>query len=153
MEGSGEGVVYTGAYFFHLTLILAFLNYLPYGKHFHILTFLPTVFFTRTTPLGQLRNLNLEDEQATSFGMGKLTDLTWKDTLDIATCTECGRCSSVCPATDTGKILNPKQINIDMRHLLKNPPTPPLSKGGDMTSRSYYHDVPVSVLTPQNRHG
>lgn len=114
-----SGSLHDVAYFFHLVLILAFLNYLPYGKHFHILTFFPNVFFMRTTPLGQLRNLNLEDPQATSFGMGRLADLTWKDTLDVATCTECGRCADVCPATNTGKILNPKQINIDMRSDLR----------------------------------
>ena len=124
IDGSGvNSLLHRGAYFFHIVLILAFLNYLPYGKHFHILTFLPNVLFMRTTPLGQLRTLNLENEKATSFGMGKLTDLTWKDLLDVATCTECGRCASVCPATETGKILNPKQLNIDMRGMLW--------KGGD----------------------
>ncbi|MBI4196831.1 MAG: (Fe-S)-binding protein [Deltaproteobacteria bacterium] len=116
------GALQTAAYFFHIILVLAFLNYLPYGKHFHILTFLPNVFFMRTTPLGQLRNLNLEDPNATSFGMGKLEDLTWKDMLDVATCTECGRCSSVCPATNTGKILSPKQLNIDERRELRKGP-------------------------------
>ncbi|MBI2500002.1 MAG: (Fe-S)-binding protein [Deltaproteobacteria bacterium] len=119
------GALQTAAYFFHIILVLAFLNYLPYGKHFHILTFLPNVFFMRTTPLGQLRNLNLEDPNATSFGMGKLEDLTWKDMLDVATCTECGRCSSVCPATNTGKILSPKQLNIDERRELRKGPEGP----------------------------
>ncbi len=124
-DGGANGPLFTASYFFHITLILAFLNYLPYGKHFHILTFLPNVFFMRTTPLGQLRTLNLEegarpDEGATSFGTGKLTDMTWKDLLDVATCTECGRCSSVCPATETGKILNPKQLNVEMRQYLKS---------------------------------
>lgn len=107
------------SYLFHLTLILAFLNYLPYGKHFHIFSFLPNVFFMRTTPLGQLRSLNLENPNATSFGAGKLTDHSWKDILDIATCTECGRCTEVCPAWNTGKILDPKQINIDEREFLR----------------------------------
>ncbi|MBI2981473.1 MAG: (Fe-S)-binding protein, partial [Deltaproteobacteria bacterium] len=119
MEAAQGGAIYTAAYFFHLILILWFLNYLPYGKHFHILTFLPNVFFMRTTPLGQLRNLNLEDEKETSFGIGGLKDFSWKDILDVATCTECGRCSSVCPATDTGKILDPKQLNIDEREELR----------------------------------
>lgn len=108
------------SYFVHITLILGFLNYLPFGKHFHIITFLTNVFFMRTTPLGQLRTLNLEDPNATSFGMGKLTDMTWKDLLDVATCTECGRCSAVCPAFNTGKVLSPKQINIDERDHLRH---------------------------------
>ncbi len=107
------------SYLVHIFLILAFLNFLPYGKHFHVFTFLPNVFFTRTTPFGQLRTLNLEDPNATSFGTGTLQDMSWKDMLDVATCTECGRCSSVCPATNTGKVLSPKQINIDMREFLR----------------------------------
>lgn len=107
------------SYFIHIALILLFLNFLPYGKHFHVFTFLPNVFFMRTTPLGRLRNVNLEDPNATSFGVGKLTDMSWKDLLDVATCTECGRCSDVCPAWNTGKVLSPKQINIDMREYLR----------------------------------
>ncbi len=103
----------------HIGLIMLFMNFLPYGKHFHVFTFLPNVFFLRTTPLGQLRNINLEDPEATSFGTGTLQDMSWKDMLDVATCTECGRCSSVCPAFNTGKVLSPKQINIDMREFLK----------------------------------
>ncbi len=107
------------SYLVHVALIVIFLNFLPYGKHFHVFTFLPNVFFLRTTPLGQLRNVNLEDPDATSFGTAKMEDLSWKDLLDVATCTECGRCSSVCPAYNTGKVLSPKHLNIDMREYLR----------------------------------
>jgi len=107
------------SYIFHLILILTFLNFLPFGKHFHVFTFLPNVFFLRTTPLGRLRTLNLEDPNATSFGTATVKDMTWKDLLDVATCTECGRCSSVCPAFNTGKVLSPKQINIDEREFIR----------------------------------
>ncbi len=112
-------ILQDASYLIHIALILVFLNFLPYGKHFHVFTFLPNVLFMRTTPLGQLRNLNLEDPNATSFGTAHLTDLTWKDLLDVATCTECGRCSDACPAFNTGKVLSPKQINIDMREYLR----------------------------------
>ncbi len=111
--------VANASFLVHIGLILAFMNFLPYGKHFHVFTFLPNVFFMRTTPFGQLRNLNLEDPNATSFGTATLQDMSWKDMLDVATCTECGRCSSVCPAWNTGKVLSPKQINIDMREYVK----------------------------------
>lgn len=111
--------IMNASFLVHLALILVFMNFLPYGKHFHVFTFLPNVFFLRTTPLGQLRNINLEDPNATSFGTGTLQDMSWKDLLDVATCTECGRCSSMCPAWNTGKVLSPKQINIDMREYLK----------------------------------
>ncbi len=107
------------SYLFHISLILLFLNFLPFGKHFHVFTFLPNVFFMRTTPPGQLRTINLEDPNATSFGTGKLEDMSWKDLLDVATCTECGRCSDVCPAWNTGKVLSPKQNNIDERNYLR----------------------------------
>ncbi|QQR80208.1 MAG: (Fe-S)-binding protein [Deltaproteobacteria bacterium] len=117
-EGSLQFIA-DASYLVHISLILLFMNFLPYGKHFHVFTFLPNVFFMRTTPYGQLRNVNLEDPNAVSFGTATLKDLSWKDLLDVATCTECGRCSAQCPAFNTGKPLSPKQINIDMREYLK----------------------------------
>lgn len=118
------------------------------------LPFLPNVLFMRTTPLGQLRNMDLEDPNATSFGVGKLTDMSWKDLLDVATCTECGRCSDNCPAFSTGKILSPKQINIDEREHLKKvfdihpfspPPNPLLNKEGASDATA---SVEGEVLSP-----
>src|SRR5207245_6756468 len=87
----------------HITIVLAFLNFLPLGKHFHIITGLPTVFFQRLTPQGQLSKLDLENSE--KFGVAKLTDLSWKEILDTYSCTECGRCQTYCPTYDTGKPL------------------------------------------------
>jgi Fe-S oxidoreductase len=97
-------------------VILAFLNYLPYGKHFHVITALLNVFFIKTTPRGRLSKMELENENATSFGTGRTEELTWKQVLDVVSCTHCGRCTDVCPAWATGKPLNPKEINESLFH-------------------------------------
>jgi Fe-S oxidoreductase len=99
----------------HIVLVLGFLNYLPYSKHLHVLTSLPNVYFSKLTPRGALSPLNLEDESVSKFGVSDIEDLTWKQLLDGYTCTECGRCDSVCPAHLTGKPLSPRKIIVDTR--------------------------------------
>src|SRR3989441_12137 len=98
----------------HIAIVMAFLNFLPLGKHFHIITGLPTVFFQRLTPMGQLSKLDLENSE--KFGVAKLTDLSWKEVLDTYSCTECGRCQTYCPTYDTGKPLTHKEMNRAIRH-------------------------------------
>jgi len=115
---TGLKAIFNVSYFTHIIIIVAFLNYLPYGKHFHVITALFNVLFIKTTAKGRLSKMDLEDEEATSFGTGTLEDMTWKQLLDVVTCTQCGRCTDVCPAWATDKPLNPKQINIDTVHLL-----------------------------------
>ncbi len=105
----------------HTVIVLAFLNYLPYGKHFHILTVLPNVLTRNLDGIGRLRNIEdiegrLEREE--TLGVKQPRDLAWKDVLDFYTCTECGRCSDHCPANNTGKLLSPKQLTVDMRNAL-----------------------------------
>lgn len=99
----------------HIGLVLAFLNYLPYSKHLHVLTSIPNVFFSSLKPRGALTLINLQDETLTKFGAGDIEDLSWKQLLDGYTCTECGRCDSVCPANLTGKPLSPRKIIVDTR--------------------------------------
>ena len=98
----------------HIAIVMSFLNFLPMGKHFHIITGLPTVYFQRLQPMGQLAKLDLEN--ATSFGISKLSDLSWKEILDTYSCTECGRCQTYCPTYDTGKPLTHKEMNRAIRH-------------------------------------
>lgn len=125
MEWKTETPWYTINYFIHTVGILLFLNYLPYGKHFHIITAIPNVFLRKTKPYGQLRSINLEDESATTFGVEKITEFTWKQYLDLYSCTECGRCYEQCPAAQTDKKLNPKELTIALRnHLYKKLETP-----------------------------
>jgi Fe-S oxidoreductase len=114
----GVTAVIAGASFFlHLALVLVFLNVLPYGKHFHIITALPNVFFARLPPAGALRKLDLEAEDA-SFGTATVKDLSWKEAWDVYSCTECGRCQTHCPTYLTGKPLTHKEVNRTIRHHL-----------------------------------
>lgn len=104
-----------GLWWTHIVLVLGFLNYLPYSKHLHVLTSIPNVFFSDLKPRGALRPMKLDDETAMKFGVTDVEDLTWKQLLDGYTCTECGRCDSVCPAHLTGKRLSPRKIMVDTR--------------------------------------
>ncbi len=105
----------TTSYFLHLTIILGFLNFLPLGKHFHIITAIPNIFMRNLKPYGAINPINLEDESATTFGIDKINEFSWKDVMDMYTCTECGRCTEQCPAYNTNKPLNPKQLLMELK--------------------------------------
>src|SRR5581483_11178027 len=104
------------AWWIHNLVVLTFLNLLPLSKHFHIITSLPNVFFGPLQPIGRLSKQDLEN--ATTFGTSHIDQFTWKQVLDMFSCTECGRCSSQCPATATGKPLAPRQLLLDLRDYL-----------------------------------
>lgn len=97
----------------HILIILTFLNLLPRSKHFHIVTSIPNVFFRKLEPAGALSLMNLEKTE--SYGTSRIDQFTWKQVLDMYSCTECGRCSSACPATASGKPLAPRQLLLDLR--------------------------------------
>ncbi|MBX2991154.1 MAG: (Fe-S)-binding protein [Bacteroidetes bacterium] len=101
----------------HMVAVLGFLNYLPYSKHLHVIASTFNVYFSNLgiDPKGALKPINLADETLTKYGATDVDDLTWKQLLNGYTCTECGRCTSVCPANTTGKLLNPKKIMVDVR--------------------------------------
>jgi Fe-S oxidoreductase len=99
----------------HMAAVLGFLNYLPYSKHLHVLTSIPNVYFSSLAPKGALAPINLADETLTKYGATDVGDLSWKQLLNGYTCTECGRCTSVCPANTTGKLLDPRKIMVDLR--------------------------------------
>ena len=103
----------------HMLFVLGFLNYLPYSKHLHVLTSIPNVYFTSLKPHGALKPINLEAEGVEKFGASDVDDLTWKQLLDGYTCTECGRCTAVCPASTTGKLLSPRKIIVDIRRRME----------------------------------
>lgn len=120
-----------GCWWFHIIGILAFLNYLPYSKHFHILLAFPNTYYSNLKPKGQFSNMAAVTTEVKAmldpsfapnstgepgrFGVKDATDLTWKNLMDAYTCTECGRCTSVCPANMTGKLLSPRKIMMDTR--------------------------------------
>jgi Fe-S oxidoreductase/nitrate reductase gamma subunit len=102
----------------HALLLLAFLNYLPYSKHLHVITSLPNTFFSNTSGPGQvgvMRPMDLEAEGVETFGAADVKDLSWKNLLDGYSCTECGRCTAACPANITGKPLSPRKIVVNVR--------------------------------------
>ena len=100
----------------HNCVILVFMNLLPLSKHFHIITSVPNVFFKKLEPTGALSKQDLEN--ATTFGTSYINQFTWKQVLDMYSCTECGRCSSHCPATISGKELAPRQLLLNLRDYL-----------------------------------
>ena len=100
----------------HVLIILSFLAYLPHSKHLHIVTAAVNVFFGHTRPGGRLEPLRFDVAEAEMrFGAGTVPDLTWKQTMDTFSCTECGRCQDVCPAFNTGKELSPKLLIMALR--------------------------------------
>jgi Fe-S oxidoreductase len=103
----------------HLYDFLAFLNYLPYSKHSHVLTVPFNILFRRVAPTGQLQPIR-DFETVERYGAGRIEDLTWKQMLDPYTCTECGRCEINCPAFLTGKELSPKKVMHDMRTAIEH---------------------------------
>ena len=97
----------------HVAVLLAFTSFIPYSKHQHFIWVWPNMLFRSLKARGRLRPMEFKDD-AESFGAGKAQDFTWKQLLDGYTCVECGRCTEVCPATSTGKPLDPRLI---MKHL------------------------------------
>jgi Fe-S oxidoreductase len=122
-----------GFFWGHMLAVLGFLNYLPFSKHLHVLTSIPNVYFSSLAPRGALTPINLADETLTRFGAADMEDFTWKQLLNGYTCTECGRCTSVCPAHSTGKALNPRKIMVDLRARTVEK-APLLAAGGDGAS-------------------
>ncbi len=126
-------------WWFHITGILVFLNYLYYSKHLHILLAFPNTFFANLDPKGRFRNnttvkeevklmldpdidpyANIESgSESNKFGASDVLDLNWVQLMNSYSCTECGRCTSECPANQTGKILSPRKIMMDTRDRLE----------------------------------
>ena len=108
----------------HTVLVLLFLNFLPHGKHFHVLTVVPQVYLSNPQPRGRLEPIaDMEGklERGETLGVKTAADLSWKGVLDLYTCTECGRCTDQCPANRTGKLLSPKFLTTQLRdHMKKN---------------------------------
>ncbi len=124
-----------GCWWFHIIGIFAFLNYLPYSKHLHIVLAFPNTYYSNLKPKGEFTTLEsvtdvvapnfdpsyqpkTDPNNPVKFGVKDVQDLTWKNLLDAYTCTECGRCTSACPQNITGKKLSPRKIMMDTRDRL-----------------------------------
>ncbi len=116
---------YVGTYWLQLFVVFAFLVLLPAGEHFHIVTALPTLYFRRGRPANAVPGIDLErvfaddaDPATIRLGVGTAADLTWKEGLDVFTCTECGRCKDACPTFLTDKPLSQKWVHDSLKHHL-----------------------------------
>jgi heterodisulfide reductase subunit C len=123
------------AWWLHILGIYAFMNYLPYSKHLHIILAFPNAYFASLLPKGQMHNMEsiqnevlyaMQPELAPAnaaapekFGAKDVMDLSWKNLMDAYSCTECGRCSAACPANSTGKLLSPRKIMMSTRDRLE----------------------------------
>ena len=140
------------AWWFHIIGIFAFMNYLPFSKHFHIIMAFPNTFYSNLKAKGELNNMASVTQEVklmldpsavtpegyeppTSFGVKDVQDLTWKNLMDAYTCTECGRCTSSCPQNITGKLLSPRKIVMDVRDRLEE-----VGKNIDANSGSFVDD-------------
>jgi heterodisulfide reductase subunit C len=125
----------------HILVVFGFLNYLPYSKHFHIVMAFPNTYYSNLNSKGGFNNLSSVKDEVVKmfdpnfdpyatptvenqtvpdrFGAKDVEDLTWKSLMDAYTCTECGRCTSACPASQTGKLLSPRKIIMDTRDRLE----------------------------------
>jgi heterodisulfide reductase subunit C len=136
LSDTGIVAVERGMWWFHIAGVLAFLVYVPYSKHFHIMLAFPNTYFSDLTPTGAMNNMasvtrevqlmmdptadpyaapSATEEVPAPFGAKDATDLTWKQLMESYSCTECGRCTSECPANQTGKLLSPRKIMMDTR--------------------------------------
>ncbi|MED4015879.1 (Fe-S)-binding protein [Sutcliffiella cohnii] len=113
----------------HLLILLVFLVYVPQSKHFHLIAGPVNVFINRTSSPGKLEKIDFEDESQETFGVGKIEDFTQHQLVDLYACVECGRCTNMCPATGTGKMLSPMDLIVKLRDHLTN-------TGAAVTSRT-----------------
>jgi heterodisulfide reductase subunit C len=153
-------VIYETSWWMHILLIFLFANYLPYSKHFHVFMSVPNVFLSRLDPLGKLPNMDNitrevklmldpntafaaapADAPVERFGVKDAEDASWKNYFDSLACTECGRCTSVCPANITGKKLSPRKVMMDLRARMKEKGPLMVSNGRDFNdNRSLLRD-------------
>lgn len=128
-------IIERSCWWLHILGILAFMNYLPYSKHLHIILAFPNAYYARLKPKGEMNNMPAvqnevlyamqpelapaDAEPPSRFGAKDVFDLSWRNLLDAYSCTECGRCSAACPATTTGKLLSPRKIMMSTRDRLK----------------------------------
>ncbi|TCJ05250.1 heterodisulfide reductase-related iron-sulfur binding cluster [Cytobacillus praedii] len=113
-------VVFYISWWIHLLFLLAFLVYVPQGKHAHLIAGPANVYFNRLENPGKLTKIDFEDESQESFGVGKIEDFNQLQMIDFYACVECGRCTNMCPATGTGKMLSPMDLILKLRDHLTN---------------------------------
>lgn len=117
------GIIVQISFWVHTLAIFGFLVFIPRSKHLHMIGAMFNSYYRSLEPVGKIRSLDLSDESVEEFGVGNITQFTWKQLLDGYACTECGRCHVSCPATLTGKDLSPKYLILKMKdHLIDTAP-------------------------------
>jgi len=175
-DGRAENykALYEASWWTHILLIFLFANILPYSKHFHVFMSVPNVFLSRLGPLGKLPNMesvtrevklmldpNTAFASATTeavperFGVKDVEDASWKNYFDSLACTQCGRCTSVCPANITGKKLSPRKVIMDLRARMKEKGPLMVKNGRDFNDnksllRDYISDEELWACTTCN---
>ncbi len=102
----------------HMLIVLGFAVYIPSSKHLHVIAAGPNTFLRKLEREKGMKPINFEDETVTQYGAAKISDFSWKDNLDLYSCTECGRCQDLCPAFNTQKPLSPKMLIVDLKENL-----------------------------------
>ena len=155
----------------HVLTVFAFLNYLPHSKHLHIALAFPNAYYSRLTPRGEMANMPEimnevksmmglieeetppEEEELPEFGAKDIFDLSWKTLLDAYSCTECGRCTEVCPANLTGKKLSPRKVMMDIRDRVEEVSTTRASLPEDKKEAPYDDGKTLfDSITPEELH-
>lgn len=129
MSTQAAAVLFYGFWWMHTLVLLTFLVYVPQSKHFHLIVAPLNVFLKRQGPPSKLKAIDFEDEALTVYGVGKIEQFDQNQLVDLYACVECGRCTDVCPASGTGKMLSPMDLLVKMRDHLTE-------KGAAITSRS-----------------
>ncbi|QOY37272.1 heterodisulfide reductase-related iron-sulfur binding cluster [Anaerobacillus isosaccharinicus] len=115
LGSTAAGVLFFIFWWSHLLFLLTFLVYIPQSKHAHLIAGPANVYLGRTHKVGQLASINFENEEQEVFGVNKIEDFNQKQLLDLYSCVECGRCTNVCPAAGTGKLLSPMDLIVKLR--------------------------------------
>ncbi len=121
-------ILFNVFWWIHMVIVFTFMVFVPQSKQFHELFAMINIFFKKPGPVGKLSKIDFEDEEAESFGVGKIEDFTQHQLIDLYACAECGRCTDMCPASGTGKELSPMNLIVKMRDHLTE-------KGAAVTSR------------------
>ncbi|PPA69946.1 (Fe-S)-binding protein [Jeotgalibacillus proteolyticus] len=143
--GQGFAVVlFYVSWWVHLLFLLGFLVYVPQSKHAHLIAGPANVYFNRIDNPGRLQKIDFEDETQETYGVGKVQDFTQLQLIDLYACVECGRCTNMCPATGTGKMLSPMDLITKIRDNLT-------LTGAAITSQSPWVPVPAFTNTKGNQ--
>ncbi|MCM3445599.1 heterodisulfide reductase-related iron-sulfur binding cluster [Bacillus velezensis] len=144
LSGPAAAAVFYVSWWLHLLFLLSFLVYVPQSKHAHLIAGPANVFLSRLESKGKLEKIDFTDETKESYGVGKIEDFRRSQLVDLYACVECGRCTNMCPASGTGKMLSPMDLILKLRDHLTE-------KGAAVTSKSPWVPAPVFQHTKANQ--